>query len=220
NTGSLVAVNAGEPSERPCGSPQERDCADLPDQILGRLFVQHRDRLRRMVQLRLDQRLQGRLDPSDVIQQAWIDAVQRFDEFQQQRELSPYVWIRFLTGQKLAQLHRHHLGTQMRQASRDVSLFRGALPSATSAVLAAQLVGKLTSPSAAVVREEQRLKVESALNGMEDHDREVLSLRHFEQLSNAETAEILGLSQDACYKRYVRALMRLKAVLGDDSEVR
>jgi len=185
-------------------------------QVLGQLFVEHKEKLRRMVQLRLDDRLRGRLDASDVIQQTWVEAVQRYDEYLKNPSVSPFVWIRFLAGQKLSQLHRFHLGTKLRQASREVSLFQGAQPSATSAVLAAQLVGKLTSPSVAFAREEQKLKIETALNGLDENDREILALRHFEQLSNQEAAEVLELTTEACYKRYVRALLRLKSTLGDE----
>ena len=125
-----------------------------------------------------------------------------------------FLWLRFLTGQKLVQLHRRHLGVQARDAAREISLHRGPFPEATSAALAAQLVGRFSSPSEAAMRAEARLKLEQTLNQMDRIDREVLVLRHFEQLSNAETAQSLGIEEAAASKRYVRALKRLKEHLG------
>lgn len=180
---------------------------------LARLFAEHRERLQRMVRLRLDQRLAARIDASDVIQEAFAEATQRFDEYRSNPEVSAFVWLRFLTGQKLSQIHRYHLGMQRRDAGREVSVFRGFAPEATSAALAAQLVGQYTSPSNAVARAEQSRLVQDALNDMDEIDREVLALRHFEQLSNPEAAQVLGIEEAAAYKRYVRALRRLKEIV-------
>ena len=170
-----------------------------------------------MVRLRMDRRLQGRVDASDVIQEAYIEAAQRFEEYKQDPNVPPFIWLRFLTGQKLIQLQRRHLGAKVRDANREVSIYRGAIPAATSAALAAQLIGKQTSPTQAAARAELKLRVQEALNGMEDIDREVLALRHFEQFSNVEVAQLLDIGEDAAYKRYVRALKRLKGVVGDMS---
>lgn len=177
---------------------------------LGELFAQHRERLRRMVQLRLDRRLNGRVDASDVIQDAYVDATQRFAEYQSKPEVSPFVWLRFLTSQKLAQLHRFHLGVQGRDAGREVSIDGGGRLEASSAALAAKLVGRFSSPSNAANRAELRQQLQDALNAMDEFDREVLALRHFEQLDNAEAAQVLGIENQAAYKRYVRAIRRLK----------
>lgn len=181
---------------------------------VAELFTAYSDRLRLMVRLRLDRRLQGRIDPSDVLQEAYLDAAGRAAEYAANPTLSPYLWLRFLTGQRLLQLHRRHLGTQMRDAGQEVSLYRGALPQASSISLAEQLLGRLTSPSRAAVRAELQLRVQEALNALEELDREVLTLRHFEMLSNAETAAVLGIGKTAASNRYVRALRRLKEVLG------
>src|SRR3989442_2789770 len=124
-----------------------------------------------------------------------------------------FIWLRFITAQRLVMLHWHHLGIEARDVGREVSLYRGALPEATSAALAAQLVGRLTSPSVAAVRAEMKIRLQEALNSMDPMDREVLALRHFEQLSNAETAEVLGIQESAASKRYVRALKKLKEIL-------
>ena len=179
----------------------------------GALLVRSRDRLRRMVALRLDRRLQGRVDPSDIIQEACIDASARLAEYARQPDMPFFLWLRFLTGQRLLRVHRQHLGAEMRDVAREVSLYRGALPAATSAALAAQLLGRDTRPSEAAVRAERSIRLQEALNSMDPLDREVLALRHFEQLSNAEAARVLGLQEPAAAKRYVRALKRLRLIL-------
>jgi RNA polymerase sigma-70 factor (ECF subfamily) len=166
-----------------------------------------------MIALRLDQRLQGRIDASDVIQEAFLEASTRLAEYVQQPTMPFFLWLRFLTGQKLVELHRHHLGAQMRDASREISLYHGALPETSSAALAAQLLGHDTRPSEAAIRAERRIRLQEALNRLEPLDREVLALRHFEQLNNRETAQVLGLPEGVASKRYTRALKKLKDLL-------
>src|SRR5262249_3710770 len=150
----------------------------------GELFHQHHDRLRRMIRLRMDHRLQGRLDPSDVLQEAYLEYASALPEYVKNPEAPFFLWLRCITGRKLHALHRKHLGTRMRDAGREISLHRGALPDASSASLAAQLLGKLTTPSQAMHRAEVQRHIQEALNDMEPLDREVLALRHYEQLSN------------------------------------
>jgi RNA polymerase sigma-70 factor (ECF subfamily) len=191
-----------------------RRLADGDAAAAGELFAAYRDRLRLMVCLRLDRRLQGRLDPSDVLQEAYLDVASRAPEFAANPTMPPYLWLRYLTGQRLMQLHRHHLGAQMRDAGQEISLHRGALPQASSVSLAQHLLGRLTAPDVAAARAELQLRVQEALNGMEPMDREVLTLRHFEMLSNEETAAVLGIRKTAASNRYVRALRRLKEALG------
>jgi RNA polymerase sigma-70 factor (ECF subfamily) len=190
-----------------------RRAGEGDQQALGELFFRHRPRLRRMVQLRLDRRLQGRIDPSDVLQEAYLEYSRSLAEYQRHPEVPFFLWLRFLTGRKLQALHRHHLGTHLRDAGREVSLHRGALPQASSVSLAAQLLGRCTTPSQEAVRAELQIRVQEALNSMDQIDREVLALRHFEQLSNSETAQELGLSEAAASNRFVRALKRLKTIL-------
>jgi RNA polymerase sigma-70 factor (ECF subfamily) len=180
---------------------------------LTELFARHRDRLRRMVEMRLDRRVQARLDASDVIQDAFVEVAARLPEYLRAPTLPLFLWLRLVVGERLATLHRQHLGTRMRDANREVSLYRGALPAASSAALAAQLLGKHTSPTEAAVRAERLLRLQEALNTLDPIDREILSLRHFEQLSRAETAQVLGIEEGAAAKRHIRALKRLKGVL-------
>src|SRR5438105_10962538 len=101
-------------------------------QTLGRVWDRYRDRLRRVVRLRMDRRLQGRIDPSDVLQEAFLDFAARVEEYTRTADMPFFLWLRFLTGQRLQLLHRYHLGAQMRDAGREVSLYRGAMPQATS----------------------------------------------------------------------------------------
>jgi RNA polymerase sigma-70 factor (ECF subfamily) len=182
-------------------------------QALAQVFAHYRDRLRQMVQLRLDRRLQGRLDPSDVLQEAYLDFARRLPDYARSPDMPFYLWLRFLTGQRLVDLHRQHLGAKMRNAAHEVSLYRGALPQASSVSLAAQLLGRLTSASRAAMRAETQVRVQEALNSLDPVDREVLTLRHFEQLSNDEAAAVLQISKSAASNRYVRALKRLKDLL-------
>jgi RNA polymerase sigma-70 factor (ECF subfamily) len=203
-------------------NPSDRDEADRllqraaegDRESWGALLERHGDRLRRMVALRLDPRLHGRIAPSDVIQETYLEASARLAEYLRQPNMPFFLWLRFLAGQKLVTLHRHHLGARMRDANREVSLHRGRLPETSSAALAAHLLGHDTRPSEAAVRAEMKIRLQEALNAMDPLDREVLALRHFEQLSWGETAQVMGITEGAAGKRYVRALQRLKSILG------
>ncbi len=177
---------------------------------LADLFSQYRDRLARMVCLRLDRRIAHRVDPSDVVQEAFIDAMRQLDRYVVEPPMSPLVWLRFLTGQRLMALHRHHLGVKMRDAKQEVSLQRFSRPEANSYSMSGLLLGRLTSPSRAMERQELQSRLEAILDDLEPIDREILALRHYEELTNAETAEELGISAQASSKRYIRALERLR----------
>jgi RNA polymerase sigma-70 factor (ECF subfamily) len=179
------------------------------------LLDQHRERLKRMVHLRLSRRLQGRVDDSDVLQEAFIEAANRLNEYAADPKLPFFLWLRHLTGLKLAEVHRRHLGTQLRDADREVTLHRGGLPEADSVSLAAHLLGQLTTPSQAAIKAETRLIVQGALNNMDPTDREVLALKHFEQLSTSEIADVLGMSKAGAGSRYLRAIKRLKEILSE-----
>ena len=180
---------------------------------LAELFQQHRDRLRRMVELRMDARLQGRIDASDVLQDGFLDLVEAGGRLSERSGLPVFLWLRLVVSDRLAMIHRHHLGTRMRDAGQEVSLYRDPLPQASSAALASMLLGRLTSPSNAAIRAEQILQVQEAVNSLDPLDREVVALRHFEQLTRAETAVVLGITEEAGAKRYIRALKKLKAIL-------
>jgi RNA polymerase sigma-70 factor (ECF subfamily) len=205
-TGRPMSESASDP-----GTPEARlRAGDVA--AAGDLFTQYRDRLKRMVKLRLDRRLQGRLDASDVLQEAYLDVQQKAPDFAA-KAMPAYLWLRLVVAERLVALHRRHLGAQMRDAAQEVSLCRGGPPSASTHSLANLLLGRLTSPTQAAVRAERQLRLQEALNGMDPTDREVLALRHFEELSNNEVAVVLDLTKNAASNRYIRALKRLKEIL-------
>jgi RNA polymerase sigma-70 factor, ECF subfamily len=182
-------------------------------EALAELFSQHRERLWRMVNFRMDRRLYGRVDPDDVLQEAYLAAAGRLEHYSNDSTISPIVWVRMVLMQTLTDVHRHHLGAQMRDADREVAIHGWHNSQTTSFSLAAILMGRLTSPSQVAVRAETLDKVERAIAEMDAIDQEVLALRHFEELGNSEVAEVLGIQQKAASIRYVRALKRLKAIL-------
>src|SRR5262245_5210508 len=180
---------------------------------LAELFERHRGQLEQIVRLRLDRRLQGRLDPADVLQEAYLDVARRLPDYRPDPAMPFFLWLRFLTMQRLIDLHRQHLGAKMRDAGLEVSLYHGDFPRASSESLAELLLGRLTTASRAAIRAETQLRVQEALNAMDPVDREVLVLRHFELLTNEETAQVLGLKPSAASNRHLRALKRLREVL-------
>ena len=180
---------------------------------LDELFSKHRDRLRRMVDLRMARDLRDRVDASDVIQEAYLVAARRLDSYLEDRSMPFFLWLRFLTRQALAGMHRHHLGTQARDPRREVSLSPRPLTGATSEALALHLLGQGSSPSEAMARSEMQLRLEEALNRLDSDEREILAMRHFELLSNSEAARELGIGEAAASKRYIRALARMKGIL-------
>jgi RNA polymerase sigma-70 factor (ECF subfamily) len=186
---------------------------------LARLFDLHRPRLRRMIELRLDPRLGGRVSPSDVLQDTYLDASKRLRHFVDNPNMPFFVWVRLVAGQRLIDTHRQHLAAQARNVAHEVSIHGAVSAAASSVCLAADLAGKLSSPSHALERAETSQKLQEALESLEPLDREVLTLRHFEELSNRETAAVLGIETSAASKRYLRALERLKQVLASSPEL-
>lgn len=178
----------------------------------ARLFSAFRPRLRRLVDFRLDSRLRGRVDADDILQEAWLDAVQRRAHFSGTSDTEFFLWLRLVVRQTLINVHRRHIGAQARDAGRELPL-RGGASDATTASLVITLVGALTTPTRAVRRAELSAQLERVLAEMDEIDREVLVLRHFEELSNAEVAAELNIEQKAASMRYVRALRRLKEIL-------
>ncbi len=185
---------------------------------LAELFTRHRERLWRMVHVRLDRRLHGRVDPDDVLQEAFLDATKRLSHFKREDGQSFYVWLRLIVGQTLIDVHRRHLHAQGRAAGREVHLAAGGSPDGSSACLAGELIAQLTPPSRAAIRAEAASRLEDALDGMEPIDREVLILRHFEELTNGEVAQVLNIQPKAASIRYVRAIARLKTILAQFPE--
>jgi len=180
---------------------------------LAELFLLFRPRLWRLIAFRLHPQLQGRVDADDVLQDAWLRAVDRISSFLTDSAASPFLWFRTIVSQTLVDLHRFHLGAKKRSAAREFSINRGWSTESTSSSMSFHLQQPARSPSSTLGRAEQARQLETALQGMTANDREVLALRHFEELSNSETARVLNMTEQAASARYVRALARLKQVL-------
>jgi RNA polymerase sigma-70 factor (ECF subfamily) len=205
-------------------SQQERNPgeSDLVNRIirgdceaLAELFSLHRDRLWGIVNFRLDRRLAGRIDADDVLQEAYLRASERMERFLHDASQSCFVWLRLIVTQTMIDIHRRHLGSQSRDARRETSIDVRWDSASTSASLSFSLAGRLTSPSNAAMRAELVQQLDAALAAMSDLDREVLALRHHEQLTNRETALVLDMTEQAASLRYIRALERLKKLLPD-----
>jgi RNA polymerase sigma-70 factor (ECF subfamily) len=177
----------------------------------GALLQRHRERLRRMVAVRMDPRLAARLDASDVVQEALAEADRRLDGYLRERPLPFYPWLRQLAWDRLADEHRRHVRAARRSVTREEAL--PGLPDASALDLARRLVASATGPSEAARRGELRDRVRAALETLSGRDREVLVLRHLEQLTAGEVAAVLGLSEAAVKSRALRATQRLRALL-------
>src|SRR5262249_62254081 len=153
---------------------------------LAALFERYRGRLRQMARRRRAPRLQGRVDPSDVIQDAYLDLSRKLRDLAVRPDLPFFLWLRLVVGERLLRVHRHHLGASMRDVGREISLHRGALPGASSTSLAAQLLGRVTTASRIAARAEMQRLLQDAINTMDPIDREVIALRHFEELINEQ----------------------------------
>ncbi|MBI1371555.1 MAG: sigma-70 family RNA polymerase sigma factor [Phycisphaera sp.] len=219
------ATPSNEPDGAPAGGDIAGDTAAAiarvaagDEQALAAAFSRHRQRLWQMVSFRMDRRLHGRVDPDDILQESFLDAAKRIEHFNGDNDESLYLWLRLIVQQTMIDIHRRHIGAAKRNAAREVRMNRPAFPQATSKSLSQQLVGSITSPSRAVQRAELITQMEHAIGKMDEIDREVLALRHFEEMSNKEVAMTLGIEEKAASIRYVRALRRLKAILAELSD--
>lgn len=212
-SGSAVLRGMDQAAPSPSIEPSTQAAINGDSEAWGALIEQVRGRLKRMISLRMDRRLQGRVDPSDVVQEALLEATRRRGEYAADPSVGFYIWVRFIASQQLQIHRRRHLGAQARDAGREVSIFDAPASNATSEALAAHLLGHDTRVSEAVLRAERALQLQLALDRLDPVDREALALRHFEQLTHSECARVLGISEAAAAKRYVRALMRLKDAL-------
>lgn len=175
------------------------------------IMSRHRERLRRMIEVRMHPGLLGRIDASDVLQDTFIEAARVLSVSKQNQDIPVYIWLRRLANQKLIQAHRTHLKVAARDVRREQSTIE--TPEASSMSIARYLVGNHTSPSLQAIRRERESVLQHGLSQLEPLDREVLALRHFEQLSGPESAQILGISHDAVKKRYIRALEKLQKIM-------
>jgi RNA polymerase sigma-70 factor (ECF subfamily) len=191
-------------------------CANRGDAAArGELLDRHRARLRGMVAARLDSRLAARVDPSDVVQETLADAHRRLDAYLRDRPLPFYPWLRQIAADRLADLYRRHVRSARRGVGREMA---GGLPlaEASQVELTQRLAGSVSAPSARLRREDQLRLLRAALAALPDRHREVLVLRHLENLAPREIAAVLGVSEAAVYTRHLRALERLKRLLGHD----
>jgi RNA polymerase sigma-70 factor (ECF subfamily) len=181
------------------------------------LLAEQRDRLKRMVAARLDRRLAARVDPSDIVQEAMLDAAKGFDQYLSDPPLPLYPWLRQFARQRLIQAQRHHITRRRRSVTREVSLD---LPLADASIhaLADRLMTSRSSPSRRIVRGELLQRMHAALDALSPGDREILVMRHLEQMSSAEIASALGISEPAVWQRHLRALKRLRKQLDDGQE--
>ena len=182
-------------------------------QTLSDVFREYRAKLLRMILLRLDSRVMVKVDSEDVLQDVFAEAVRRFPQYLRQPTAPVFIWLRQLTSQALIDLHRRFLGARMRNVRQEVDLHWGEFADTSTDALAAQLADSLTTPSQCAVRGEALLAVKAALDTIDPIDREVLVLRHLEELSNHEVAQVLGIDKSAASKRYLRALARLKGMM-------
>ena len=201
------------------GDAMETNASDLEtrarlgdEAALSESFRAHHASLLRMIEFRLDPGLRRRLDPADVVQEAWVEVVRRFQEWRALEAMPLHVWLRLIAGQALAQVHRRHLGAHKRDALREVPVPESR-PSVSAAGAAQALVASATSPTQAAAREELRARVLAAFENLDEIDREIVALRHFEGLSNEEAAAELSIEPTAASKRFLRALVHLRPVL-------
>ena len=180
---------------------------------VSELFLRHRRQLRSMVELRMDQRVSQRIDPSDVLQEAFVDLQRRIGEYVESPTVPPFIWVRALTLQRLLTLNRFHLGTMGRDARREQQTDHPNWTYDSSCRLAEVLIADSSSPSQKAARHETFEMVRQAIESLDPIDQEIIALRHFEELDNTQTSLVLGLKPAAASNRYVRALMRLKNIV-------
>ena len=186
--------------------------AEGGQKALADLLASHQEKLERIVAFRLAPFLRSRVDPADVIQEAYFEISRRINEFIDGSPVSFFVWIRQKTIQTLIDIHRNHT-REKRDAQREMSIASSPYGQTTSISIARFLLDDITSPSQAAVREEEIQQLQSALESMNETDREVIAMRHFEHLNNQQVAEVLEISPTAASNRYVRAAAKLSEIL-------
>ena len=179
------------------------------------LMDRHRDRLRRMIEVRLDPRVAPRVDPSDIVQETLLTAHQRLNDYLATQSVSFYVWLRQLATSRLIDLHRHHVRTQRRSVAREQRWSPTSLSDDSAMCLISQLPGAEASPSEQILRQELLRRVRYAMEQLAPTDREILIMRHLEELSVRHVAEVLDISEGTVKSRHFRALAKLQRLLGD-----
>lgn len=186
-----------------------------PD-AMNRLLERHRDAVRRLVQMRLDQRVQRRVDVSDVVQDVFVEANRRLVDYVNLPQPMPFhLWLRQITQDRIIDAHRRHRASAKRSVDREQHIAVPAGMDRSSIELAAQLVDPELTPAAAATQHEMAQRVEAAIAKLADQDAEIIVMRHYEHLTNQEIAVALGLSEPAASMRYLRAVRRLRELLGE-----
>jgi RNA polymerase sigma-70 factor (ECF subfamily) len=183
-------------------------------QAVERLMARHRQRLRRMVAVRIDRRLAARLDPSDVVQEALAEAARRLGEYLAQPRIAFFAWLRRLTWERLLQARERHFA-QKRNVQREIAIDWD-LPDESVYQLAEEALASHTSPSQRLRKEELRERVRAAFDQLPAREREVMILRYLEQLGNREIAEVLGTTEGSVKSAHFRAVEKLQQLLGED----
>jgi RNA polymerase sigma-70 factor (ECF subfamily) len=178
-----------------------------------RLLAQHREPVRRMIDLRLDPAIAARVDASDVVQDVLLEASRRLDGYLADPALPFHLWLRHIAKDHLIDAHRRHRLAQRRGVDREQPLVPAALAGHSSVELAGQLMDPERTPASAAIQQEMERRLHQAIAELEEDDREVILMRHFEQLSNQEVAWVLGLTEPAASMRYLRAMRRLRSLL-------
>jgi RNA polymerase sigma-70 factor, ECF subfamily len=178
----------------------------------GELLSSQQERLLRIIGLRMEPRLRNRVDPADIIQETFLEATRRRQEFFERSGVPLFIWLRLLALQKLAEIHRHHVGAKSRSLNREKRPER-MVSHDTSAMIVAQLLGHTTTPSRIVAQAELEQRLRAALDQLDPLDREIIMLRNFEKLTNPEAAGILGLGLSTAGSRYVRAIRKLGEIM-------
>jgi RNA polymerase sigma-70 factor, ECF subfamily len=181
------------------------------------LLAMHRSRLLKLVAFRVDPRLNRLLDASDIVQDAYLQAAQKFDDYLQDQKIPLFLWLRLIVSETLIDAQRHHLGVQARDPRREEYDQHHWTTHSSIPCLAEQLVSSMTPPSAVAEREELALRMRTLLEELEPLDREIIALRHGEQLSRQEAADVLGIPVETAAKRYVRAVTRLRQRMAEES---
>ena len=185
------------------------------DTVLAESFSEYRESFRHLIMFRMDRRLAGRVDPDDVLQEAYLAAKGRVEHFLAGDKFSLFAWLRMIVVQTLFDVHRRHLGAEKRSAMREIKLNAagGQYPQTTSVSIAGQIAAAQTTPSGVAIRGEALEVLERSIATLSEQDQEVIAMRHFENLSNKQVAEVLEISVTAASNRYVRALERLRDAL-------
>ncbi len=178
------------------------------------LLQRHRDSLRRMIEMRLDRRIQQRVDASDIVQEVLVDANRRLVDYLQNPKMPFHLWLRHMAKDRIIDAHRRHRVSGKRSVDREQNMNVGFNMDHSSVDLAAQLCDQNTTPGAAATMQELHVRFQAAIEELDDQDREVVIMRHFEQLSNQDVAAALDLTPAAASMRYLRAIRRLRALLG------